>query len=462
MSELIISISGVRGIIGQTLGPAEAVAFGLAYGTFLQEANQSGTPPKVCLGRDSRPSGPMLLQAIDAGLRATGCQTVNVDLVTTPGVALMCRFLQCQGGVVVTASHNPVAYNGIKFLRHDGIAYPADQVKRIHQLYYEKKFTHQDAVHVGPGSTDARTHAVHVDTVLQIVDRTAIRAQRFKVVLDSINGAGCVVSAQLLSELGCELIHVNNRPNGMFAHTPEPTADNLADLGPQVLKHGAAVGFAQDPDADRLALIDEQGRYIGEEYTLALAAKYMFSKKKGAAAANLSTSRMIDDLAAAADCSVIRTPVGEAHVANALLENNCVIGGEGNGGVIDPRVVPVRDSLVGMALILQLLAETQKPLSQLVAEIPSYHMTKTKFPCPADRTENAITAVKDHFARADQGPDVHIDTRDGIRVDIGNAWEQLRASNTEPIMRLIAESPSPDRTAALIAEVQGIIECLCV
>jgi len=457
MSKLIISISGVRGIIGETLGPTEALNFGLAYGTFLQENNQSEAAPKVCLGRDSRPSGPMVLAALDAGLRATGCQTVNVELVTTPGVALMCRFLECQGGVVVTASHNPVAYNGIKFLRHDGIAYPAEQVKRIHQIYYDQGFTQQDALHVGAGSTDSRTHAVHVDTVLQLVDKTAIRAKRFKVVLDSINGAGCVVSAQLLGELGCELIHVNNRPTGIFAHTPEPTAENLADLGPEVKKHGAVVGFAQDPDADRLALVDEQGNYIGEEYTLALAAKYMFGKKKGAAAANLSTSRMIDDLAGASGCSVIRTPVGEAHVANAMLENECVIGGEGNGGVIDLRVVPVRDSLVGMALILQLLAESQKPLSELVAEIPSYHMTKTKFACPADQTGPVLEAVKDHFGRVEQGQDVRIDTRDGIRVDVGNAWVQLRASNTEPIMRLIAESPSEERTAALIDEVQGLI-----
>jgi phosphomannomutase len=258
--------------------------------------------------------------------------------------------------------------------------------------------------------------------------------------------------------LGCELIHLNNRPTGEFTHAPEPTAQNLADLGPEIIKHGAAIGFAQDPDADRLAVIDEQGNYIGEEYTLALAAKYIFSKKTGTAAANLSTSRMIDDLAAQAGCSVIRTPVGEAHVANAMLKNDCIIGGEGNGGVIDLRVVPVRDSLVGIALILQLLAESGKTVSQLVAEIPRYHMLKTKFPCPQDQASAVLETVKRHYA--DAGPDgqTQIDTRDGIRIDLPAGWVQLRASNTEPIMRIMAESDNPQISQQLIEQIRQLAQ----
>lgn len=452
---LIISVSGIRGIVGQSLGPNQACDFGMAFGSFLKQQNPD-TPVKIIIGRDSRPSGPMVAAAVSAGLMATGCQPVDLGIVTTPGAALMVRYLKCAGGIVITASHNPVQYNGIKFLRHDGIAFPADHAKEIHQLFYKKEFNLQNAQNVASGSTNSKTHAVHIDTVLQLCDKTLIASKRFRVVLDSINGAGCVVTAQLLSELGCELIHLNGRPDGLFAHTPEPTADNLAELGPEITRHKAAIGFAQDPDADRLAIIDEKGTYIGEEYTLALVAKYIFSKKTGTAAVNLSTSRMIDDLARDAGATVIRTPVGEAHVANTMVENNCIIGGEGNGGVIDLRVVPVRDSLLGIVLVLQLLAETGKTVSQLVAEIPSYHMIKTKFPCPQDHAATVLDRVVSHFKSQSGIKNTKIDTRDGIRVDLPQGWVQIRASNTEPIVRLIAESNQPDATQELIDQVKNI------
>lgn len=454
MQTLIVSISGVRGIIGESLSAPQAVEFGMAYGSFLRQTCTDHPTPRVCIGRDGRDSGQMLAAAIGAGLMATGCDTIDLGIVTTPGTALMCRYLPCDGGVVITASHNPIEYNGIKFLRHDGIAYPADQIRWIHQLYYDKQFDTCSALKVGVYTTNTKTHAVHVDTVLQIVDKTLIRSRRFKVVLDSINASGCVVTAQLLAELGCELIHLNNRPTGDFTHAPEPTAENLKDLGPEIVKHRAVIGFAQDPDGDRLAIIDEQGNYIGEEYTLALAAKYMFSKKTGSAVANLSTSRMIDDLAAQYGSGVIRTPVGEAHVANAMLENNCIIGGEGNGGVIDLRVVPVRDSLVGIALILQLLAETGKSVSELVAEIPRYHMLKTRFPCPSDQAGAVLERIKSHYAESGWDGNTRIDTRDGIRIDLPTGWVQLRASNTEPIMRIIAETNDTETSQQLINQIQ--------
>lgn len=410
----------------------------------------------VCLGRDSRPSGAMLEHAIAAGLMATGCDVTKIGIVTTPGVAMMTRFLKADGGVVITASHNPTEWNGIKLLRNDGIAYPADQITQIQQLYYDKQFDLRPATEAGRASQNSKAHAVHTDSILQICDRKLIQAGRFKVVLDSINGAGCLVTAQLLSALGCEVIHLNDRPNGLFAHTPEPTAENLAELGPQVTRHKAAIGFAQDPDADRLAVIDETGNYIGEEYTLALAAKYVYSKKQGTSAANLSTSRMIDDIARQAGSKVIRTPVGEAHVANTMLAENCVIGGEGNGGVIDIRVVPVRDSLVGIAMILQLLAETGKTVSELVAEIPRYHMVKTKFAMEQDRAPSILATVQNHYEQQAESGSVKIDTRDGIRIDLPEGWVQLRASNTEPIMRLIAEAKDETVTKTLISDVKQI------
>ena len=458
MSELIISISGVRGIIGVNFGPREAAEFGLAYGSFLREKFPKKPIPKVCIGRDSRPSGQMLLAAVSAGLMAAGCEPADLGIVTTPGVALMTRFLACDGGVVITASHNPVPYNGLKFLRSDGIAYPAEEVRQIHRRYHDRDFAAQPASSVAGMVRNSKAHAVHVDTVLQICDKTLIRSKRFRVVLDSVNGAGCVVTAQLLSELGCDVIHLNGRPTGLFAHTPEPTAENLTELGPQITRQNAVIGFAQDPDADRLAVIDEKGQYIGEEFTLALAAKYIFTKKTGLVAVNLSTSRMIDDLADQSGSKVIRTPVGEAHVVHAMLQNNCIIGGEGNGGVIDLRVVPVRDSLVGIVLVLQLLAETGMTVSELVAEIPSYYMVKTKFSCPLDKTSAVLDKVKAHFDASASNNQAKIDTTDGIRVDLPDGWVQLRASNTEPIMRIIAESNDPEIAERLIRHVRDLAQ----
>ncbi len=456
MAELIVSISGVRGIVGDSLRPEVGLEFGMAYGTFLRSNAAADKRPVVCIGRDSRPSGTMMARAVSAGVMAAGCNVIELGIVTTPGVGLMVRELGAAGGVVITASHNPIEYNGVKFLRNDGIAYPAEQVKKIQRHYFDKTFTLQDAVGVGQVRESRDTHRTHIGKVLGICDAKQIASKRLKVVLDSVNGAGCIGTALLLKELGCEVVHLNNEPTGHFAHRPEPVIENLTEVCPEVLKHKAVVGFVQDPDADRLALIDEKGTFIGEEYTFALAAKYVFAQNPGArAAANLSTSRMIDDIAAAAGGSVIRTPVGEAHVANAMQAENCVIGGEGNGGVIDLRVVPIRDSMVGIALILQLLAESGRKLSELVAEIPRYEMIKTKFPCEQAQAAATLERVKSHYADFDGA---QVDTRDGIRVDLKEGWVQLRASNTEPIMRLMAESQNTAAAENLIDQVRQIAQ----
>ena len=279
--------------------------------------------------------------------------------------------------------------------------------------------------------------------MLDRVDVLGISTKRYKVVLDSVNGAGCTATATLLSKLGCQLVHINATPDGKFPHSPEPTADNLTQLADEVKRQHALVGFAQDPDADRLAIIDEHGTYIGEEYSLALCAKWIFSKRQGCtAAANLSTSRMIDDVAAACGGRVLRTPVGEANVVQAMIKNDAVIGGEGNGGVIDPRIVPGRDSLVGMAYVLSLMAATGKSISQLVAEIPRYQIVKTKFECRREDANRAVEALKLEFASE------KIDTQDGIRIDWPTAWVHARPSNTEPIMRICAITFSSTSTAS--------------
>jgi phosphomannomutase len=348
----------------------------------------------------------------------------------------MVRELQCNGGVIITASHNPIQYNGIKLLLGNGVAPPAEEAEQIRQYFFDKHFALVDSLSHGKITSNEQTDATHIDKVLTIVDEEAIAAKKFKVVLDSVNGAGGRVTKKMLAELGCEVIAINDEPSGIFAHRPEPTARNLTGLCKVVKEKGADIGFAQDPDADRLAIVDEAGTYIGEEYTLVLAAKYIFSRETGKAATNLSTSKMLDDIAKEAGGQVIRTAVGEANVAQAMLKHNCIIGGEGNGGVIDLRVGPIRDSLVGIALVLQLMAETGKTISQLVGEITGYYMSKDKFAADKSQAQQILKLAKKTFA------DAKLDTTDGCRFDFDDGWLHIRPSNTEPVVRVIAEATS--------------------
>jgi len=432
--KLIISISGLRGIVGENLTASIAAEYGCAFGTFLKDRHASQPYLSVCIGRDSRPSGEMLKSAVAAGLCSIGIDVIDLGIVSTPGVSIMVRHLGCVGGVVITASHNPVQYNGIKLLLDNGIAPPAVAAEQIKQYFFDKRFTLAESAHYGKVTSNDQTDAVHIAKALAIVDRKTIAAKKFKVVLDSVNGAGGRVVKKMLAELGCEVLAINDEPTGLFAHAPEPLAENLKDLCEVVKAKKADLGFGLDPDADRLAIVDENGTYIGEEYTLALAAKYVFSKKNGTAATNLSTSRMIDDIAQKAGGQVIRTAVGEANVAAAMLEHNCIIGGEGNGGVIDLRVSPVRDSLVGMAFVLQLMAETGKTVSQLVSDIGGYYMIKDKFAVEQSQVRQILESAKNEFAYA------LVSNIDGYRFAFQDGWLHIRASNTEPIVRVIVEA----------------------
>jgi len=433
--ELIISVSGVRGIIGQNLTASIAAEYGSTFGTFLKKrcADNAGRL-SVCIGRDSRPSGQMLQSAVCAGLCATGMNVIDLGIATTPGVSVMVRELGCVGGVIITASHNPIQYNGIKMLLSSGIAPSDDDAGRIKRLFLDKQFSLVASHNCGRAKSNAQTDNVHIAKVLAITNKNEIMAKKFKVVLDSVNGAGGRVTKKLLSEFGCDVFAINDEPTGLFAHEPEPTADNLKDLCEAVKAEGADIGFGQDPDADRVAVVDETGTYIGEEYTLALATMYILSKNPGTVAANLSTSRMIDDVAGKYKSKVIRTPVGEANVAAAMLQYNCIIGGEGNGGVIDLRVVPVRDSLVGIALILQLMAETGKTVGQLASEISGYYMHKEKFAAEKSQSQQIMDLAKKTFSEA------KLDTSDGCRFDFDDGWLHLRVSNTEPVIRAIVEA----------------------
>ncbi len=432
--QLIISVSGMRGIVGENLTDSVATDYGRAFGTFLKEScTEQKRKLSVSIGRDSRLSGKQLLSAVAEGLCSVGIDVIDLGIVTTPSVGIMLRELGCVGGVVITASHNPGQYNGIKLLLGNGVAPPSNAAKQIRQYYFDKHFG-VDSSDCGKITFSEQTDITHINKVLAIIDRGTIAANKFKVILDSVNGAGGRITKILLAELGCEVVAINDEPTGLFAHAPEPIAENLKGLCEIVTTEGADIGFAQDPDADRLAIVDENGTYIGEEYSLALSAKYIFSKKTGKAATNLSTSRMIDDVAEKAGGRVIRTAVGEAHVAAAMFEHDCIIGGEGNGGVIDLRVGPIRDSLVGIALVLQLMAETGKTISQLVDEIGGYYMKKDKFTADTLQAQQIFNLAKKAF------DDANLDTTDGYRFDFDGGWLHLRASNTEPVIRIIVEA----------------------
>jgi phosphomannomutase len=440
---LMISVSGVRGLVGSTLDVQTAADFAAAFGTELG-------PHTVVVARDSRPSGGSLCEAVCQALAGCGCSVVNLGIVSTPAAALMVGRLRAAGGVIITASHNPAPWNGLKFLNAEGLAPPLEQARRIWARRERRDFAGGGAVRAGSVRSDTSAAAAHVGAVLAHADVPAIRRQAFHVVLDSVCGAGGVEGRSLLEALGCRVLHLGAEPSGDFPHPPEPLRENLEGLCAAVAEAGADVGFAQDPDADRLAVVDETGRFIGEEYTLALAALEVFSTRPGPAAANLSTSRMIDELAARCGppCAVHRTPVGEAHVAQSMKRHRCVIGGEGNGGVIDPRVVSVRNSIAAMSLILQLLARRGRPLSALVAELPPQHMIKEKAACASAGAGRVLQSLAGRF------PGVPHNEADGLRLDWPEGWVHVRTSNTEPILRLIAEAADEETARDLLGRVK--------
>jgi phosphomannomutase len=438
---LMVGVSGIRGIIGESLTPRVVLDFAQAYGTFLAGG-------RVALGRDTRPSGEMYAAAAAAGLVAVGCKVTQLGVVMTPTVARAICDGKYDGGVMITASHNPSEWNGLKLMDSRGLAPSPEQAREIGAVYDQGRFRTEKGAFV-PMTTDDEAGERHVEAVLEAVEVDVGPLKGLRVVLDSVNGAGCLDSPGLLGELGCDVIHFNGEPTGQFAHTPEPVAENLGQLCAAVRETGSTIGFAQDPDGDRLAIVDEQGRYIGEEYTLALAAQSVLSRRPGAVAANLSTSRLVDAVAGQYGCRVVRTPVGEANVARGVLDNGCVIGGEGNGGVIDPRITLVRDSLSAMSLVLQLMAATGKRVSELVADLPRYVMIKQKFDCPRERIDAATAAVADAFAAE------AVNRADGTRVDFERGWVHLRASNTEPVVRIIAEAGDEPTARALIEHVRA-------
>ncbi len=448
----MLSVSGARGIVGESMTPAVAVNFAAAFGSFVKAS--TGSPrPVFYLGRDTRPSSEMLAAAAAAGLTSVGGSVVDLGVVATPTVAVMVDERRADGGMMITASHNPAPWNGLKCITAGGVAPPPADGAGVARRLRPRANTAAGVDDAASVTLDSGGNDVHIARVLTQVRVGDIRAARPRVVFDSINGAGCVSGRALLEALGCDVIQINGDPDGRFVHDPEPVEANLQQLTRQTVADGADLGLATDPDADRLAVVDERGRYVGEESTLVLAARCLLDRHGGAPiVVNLSTSRMIDDLAERYDGAVvIRTPVGEANVAAGMQRCNALVGGEGNGGVIFPPVCRTRDSLTAMALVLDLVAAEGRMLSSIVDDLPAYVMIKHRFDLDAgangEAAASAAKRVAERFANED------LDTTDGIRVDVADGWVHLRPSNTEPIMRLIAEARTQSRAWELLDEV---------
>jgi phosphomannomutase len=442
----IASISGLRGIVGNGLDPAVVVEFAAAY------ASRCTSGP-IVVGHDGRLSAPTFVSAVLAGVTATGRDALLVGPAATPTIGRLVRDQGAAGGIQISASHNPPSYNGLKFFQPEGMVLGAAAGREVLGRFERREFGWAAWDALGRVRQLEDPDAVHLNQVLKIVDVEAIRRRKFSVVLDACHGAGGRMGAALLRALGCETVVLGGVPDGRYNHPPEPTEANLRAFAAIVPATGAAVGFAQDPDADRLAIVDETGRYIGEELTLALALLRRLAQVKPPASVvmNLSTSRVGEEIARRRGAVVHRTPVGEIHVVERMRAVSAVLGGEGNGGVIDPRVGFVRDSFVGMALVLDLLSVSSIPLSQVVDDLPRFAMVKDQYPLRPETRERGTDLLWDEVAAAH--PEAVADRRDGLRLDWGDCWVHVRASNTEPIVRVIAEAVLPEQARMLADQV---------
>ena len=427
MDYLIMSVSGLRGVVGGALTPEVALRYAAAF------ARLAPAGP-ILVGRDSRPSGLMVQEAVLAALHASGRNTWQAGIVPTPTLGVLVRKYQAAGGLMISASHNPPEYNGIKLFAPEGRVVPAPVGQQVLEAYRRGQWEWAAAHRVGRDQPLSDPIGPHVEAVLALVDAAQIRARSYKVLLDANHGAGAEAGRRLLEALGCQVVLVGGTPDGQFEHPPEPTAENLAGLSPLVRQVGADIAFAQDPDADRLAILDATGRYLGEETTLALCVHHLLQTRKGPIVTNCATSRTIEELARKYDVPFFRSPVGEPHVVDLMLAKDALFGGEGNGGPIDPRVGYVRDSLVGMALVLEAMAQTGLPVAALAEQLPRYEIVKTKVPLEPGKVREALDRLERHFS------DARADRLDGLRLDWPDRWLLVRPSNTEPICRIIAEA----------------------
>ncbi|NVK03865.1 MAG: phosphoglucosamine mutase [Flavobacteriia bacterium] len=448
---LIKSISGIRGTIGgqpgDALTPVDAVQFAAAYGTWLKNRNASSDHLKVVIGRDARPSGEMISNLVGSTLLGLGIDVVDVGLSTTPTVEMMVPEFGADGGIILTASHNPINWNALKLLNEKGEFVNAQDGADILAIAEAGNMDFAEVEKLGAYSTYEHAIADHIKMILALeeVDVHAIKAANFKVAIDAVNSTGGISIPPLLKALGVnDIVELYCEPTGIFPHNPEPLAKHLGDIMKAVPESGADFGVVVDPDVDRLALISEDGTMFGEEYTLVAVADYLLSKERGHAVSNLSSSRALRDIAEKHDSTYSASAVGEVNVVTEMKDKQAVIGGEGNGGIIFPKLHYGRDSLVGIALFLTHLANKKMKVSELRASYPDYFMAKEKIQLTPDLDVDAILAkAAETYSNED------VSTIDGVKINFEKSWVHLRKSNTEPIIRVYTEAPTQDDANAL-------------
>jgi phosphomannomutase len=431
LSTLMVSISGVRGVVGESLAPPVIMKFAAAFGTYMQGK-------KVIVGGDARTSGNSIRNMVKGVLQATGCEVVDIGIVPTPTVQMAILHHQAGGGVAVTASHNPSEWNGLKFMGGNSRFLSPDVAEEVYTLADTGDFNFQTWQDVANEQDDDQANQRHIASILKLdyIDLEAIRKRKFKVVVDCVNGAGGAIIPYLLEKLSCQAVILNGETNGVFAHIPEPLPENLTQLMRTVKREKADIGFAVDPDVDRCAIVDNTGQPIGEEYTLAACVKFVLSKKLGTVVVNMSTSRASEDIAKYYNCPFVRTRVGEINVAEEMVKQDAIIGGEGNGGLILPDLHLGRDAPLAIAFILQYLLEFNGTMRDLFLSLPQYHIVKKKIAIAGLNPDQVLKTIAERYKNK------QINLLDGVKVDTATTWVHLRKSNTEPIIRVMAEAPT--------------------
>ena len=458
---LIKSISGIRGTIGGAQGdnltPIDIVKFTTAYVRFMSEKHQ-GKRLTIVLGRDARISGTMVNDIIEGTLLGCGADVINVGLCTTPGTEMAVITHKADGGIIITASHNPKQWNALKLLNEKGEFLNDAEGKRVLALAEDEAFVFPEIDAIGKVVSREDFNSTHIQQVLalDLVDVEAVKARKFKVVVDAVNSIGGVVLPQLLKELGCEVVELNCEPNGEFAHNPEPLPENLTEISEVIRREKADLGVVVDPDVDRLALVNEDGTMFGEEYTLVAVADYILSKQVGNTVSNLSSSRALSDVTVAHGGEYNASAVGEVNVVKKMKDTGAIIGGEGNGGVIYPALHYGRDALVGVALFLTYLVERGLKMTELRATYPAYFASKNKIQLtPAIDVDKVLLEMKERYATE------RVNDIDGVKIDFAENWVHLRKSNTEPIIRVYTEAKSMAEADALAQKIMGEIKEIC-
>ena len=440
MKALKIGIAGVRGIVGETLTPELVIAFTQAFATYLDCG-------KVLICRDTRSSGPMVRAAVSSALLASGCEVIDLGICPTPTMQLAVEHFKAAGGISITAGHNPGQWNALKFVRGDGLYLNTRQAEELLDVFHQGEFTKArwNEIHPQIETRDAIAH--HIEALKQAFDVEAIRARKLIVAVDCCNGACALLSPRWLEELGCRVLAINDETELPFPHNPEPKRETMAQLRAVVKAGQADIGFAHDADGERIGIVTETGEALSEEMTLAIAAEIKLGQKPGVIVTHLSTSRTIEAIAARHNSTVVRTPVGQAYISEAMLEHKAVLGGEGNGAVAIPEIHATNDAAATIGLILEHLAKSGKPISEIAASLPRYTMLKHYVSVAPNLLFSVLNEIRTEAETA--GAD-EIDLSDGIKLSWPDGWLHIRASNTESMIRLIAEAQSEVRANDLL------------